>query len=157
MAKFQSLKYKRDLKNAQHFAFIQAFITALTAMGFTAARIVAKLAELVTAFGVEAQNGLRLDDMIAQLTDMGYSGLEKLSLIPGEVGASAVQNVGAYGVEAKDVIERVYTIDVESGKYCESCKNNTAAALAKSIEKPKMPEAPREKPKRENRMRFLEK
>ena len=57
---------------------------------------------------VEAQNGLRLDDMIAQLTDMGYSGLEKLSLIPGEVGASAVQNVGAYGVEAKDVIIRVY-------------------------------------------------
>lgn len=63
---------------------------------------------------VEAQNGLRLDDMIAQLTDMGYSGLEKLSLIPGEVGASAVQNVGAYGVEAKDVIQRVYTIDVET-------------------------------------------
>ena len=63
---------------------------------------------------VEAQNGLHLDDMIAQLTDMGYSGLEKLSLIPGEVGASAVQNVGAYGVEAKDVIECVYTIDVET-------------------------------------------
>ena len=63
---------------------------------------------------VEAQNGLRLDDMIAQLTDMGYSGLEKLSLIPGEVGASAVQNVGAYGVEAKDVIERVSTINVET-------------------------------------------
>ncbi|MBO6306202.1 MAG: UDP-N-acetylmuramate dehydrogenase [Paludibacteraceae bacterium] len=63
---------------------------------------------------VEAQNGLRLDDMIAQLTDMGYSGLEKLSLIPGEVGASAVQNVGAYGVEAKDVILRVNTINVET-------------------------------------------
>ena len=63
---------------------------------------------------VEAQNGLRLDDLSAHLTDMGYSGLEKLSLIPGEVGASAVQNVGAYGVEAKDVIERVYTIDVET-------------------------------------------
>ena len=63
---------------------------------------------------VEAQNGLRLDDMIAQLTDMGYSGLEKLSLIPGEVGASAVQNVGAYGVEAKDVIISVHTLDVET-------------------------------------------
>lgn len=63
---------------------------------------------------VEAQNGLRLDDMIAQLTDMGYSGMEKLSLIPGEVGASAVQNVGAYGCEAKDVIERVYALDVET-------------------------------------------
>ena len=63
---------------------------------------------------VEAQNGLRLDDMIAQLTDMGYSGMEKLSLIPGEVGASAVQNVGAYGVEAKDVIICVHTLDVET-------------------------------------------
>ena len=63
---------------------------------------------------VEAQNGLRLDDMIAQLTDMGYSGLEELSLIPGEVGASAVQNVGAYGCEAKDIIVRVNTLNVET-------------------------------------------
>ena len=63
---------------------------------------------------VEAQNGLRLDDMIAQLTDMGYCGMEKLSLIPGEVGASAVQNVGAYGVEAKDVIVRVNVLDMET-------------------------------------------
>ncbi len=63
---------------------------------------------------VEAQNGLRLDDLIAQLTDMGYSGMEKLSLIPGEVGASAVQNVGAYGVEAKDVIIRVHTLDIQT-------------------------------------------
>lgn len=63
---------------------------------------------------VEAQNGLRLDDLIAQLTDMGYAGMEKLSLIPGEVGASAVQNVGAYGVEAKDVIVRVNTLDIQT-------------------------------------------
>ena len=63
---------------------------------------------------VEAQNGLRLDDLIAQLTDMGYSGMEKLSLIPGEVGASAVQNVGAYGVEAKDVIVLVNTLDIQT-------------------------------------------
>ena len=63
---------------------------------------------------VEAQNGLRLDDLIAQLTDMQYCGMEKLSLIPGEVGASAVQNVGAYGCEAKDVISRVHTLDVET-------------------------------------------
>ena len=63
---------------------------------------------------VEAQNGLRLDDLIAQLTDMQYCGMEKLSLIPGEVGASAVQNVGAYGVEAKDVIVSVKTLNVET-------------------------------------------
>ena len=63
---------------------------------------------------VEAQNGLRLDELIAQLTDMSYCGMEKLSLIPGEVGASAVQNVGAYGCEAKDVIVAVKTLDVET-------------------------------------------
>ncbi|MCR5532337.1 MAG: UDP-N-acetylmuramate dehydrogenase [Paludibacteraceae bacterium] len=65
---------------------------------------------------VEAQNGLRLDDLIAQLTDMQYCGMEKLSLIPGEVGASAVQNVGAYGCEAKDVILRVNTLNVDTLK-----------------------------------------
>ena len=65
---------------------------------------------------VEAQSGLRLDDLIAQLTDMQYCGMEKLSLIPGEVGASAVQNVGAYGVEAKDVILSVKTLEVETLK-----------------------------------------
>ncbi len=63
---------------------------------------------------VEAQNGLRLDDLIAQLTDMNYCGLEKLSLIPGEVGASAVQNVGAYGGEAKDAILSVRVLDIQT-------------------------------------------
>ena len=65
---------------------------------------------------VEAQNGLRLDDLIEQLTDMNYCGMEKLSLIPGEVGASAVQNVGAYGTEAKDVIHAVKTLNTETLK-----------------------------------------
>lgn len=61
---------------------------------------------------IEADNGLVLDELIAQLCDMGLSGMENLSYIPGEVGASAVQNVGAYGVEAKDVISQVKTIQI---------------------------------------------
>lgn len=64
---------------------------------------------------IEAENGLVLDELIAQLCDMGISGLENLSYIPGEVGASAVQNVGAYGVEAKDVIESVRAISIADG------------------------------------------
>ena len=64
---------------------------------------------------IEADNGLVLDELIEQLCDMGISGLENLSHIPGEVGASAVQNVGAYGVEAKDVIETVRAISIEDG------------------------------------------
>ena len=64
---------------------------------------------------IEAENGLVLDELIAQLCDMGISGLENLSYIPGEVGASAVQNVGAYGVEAKDVIESVLAVSIADG------------------------------------------
>ncbi len=64
---------------------------------------------------IEAENGLVLDDLIAQLCDMGLSGMENLSYIPGEVGASAVQNVGAYGVEAKDVITEVRALDMSDG------------------------------------------
>ena len=61
---------------------------------------------------IEADNGLVLDELIAQLCDMGIGGLENLSYIPGEVGASAVQNVGAYGVEAKDVIDTVRALQI---------------------------------------------
>ena len=64
---------------------------------------------------IEADNGLVMDELIEQLCDMGISGLENLSYIPGEVGASAVQNVGAYGVEAKDVIETVRALAKEDG------------------------------------------
>ena len=46
---------------------------------------------------------------------------------------------------------------IKTGKYCDACKNNTANALAKSIEKPQAPEPPKPKPKKENKMRFLEK
>ncbi|MBR3618545.1 MAG: UDP-N-acetylmuramate dehydrogenase [Bacteroidaceae bacterium] len=57
------------------------------------------------------------DDFVAWAVSNGYGGVENLSLIPGEVGASAVQNIGAYGVEAKDVIAKVETIDLQSGAF----------------------------------------
>lgn len=55
--------------------------------------------------------GETLDDVIAECCRRGLWGLENLSGIPGEAGASAVQNVGAYGVEAADVIERIEAFD----------------------------------------------
>lgn len=56
------------------------------------------------------------DDFVAYCVERGYYGAENLSLIPGEVGASAVQNIGAYGVEVKDLISCVETVDVHGDK-----------------------------------------
>ena len=61
-------------------------------------------------------SGLELDSVIACCVRQGWYGMENLSLIPGDVGASAVQNVGAYGVEAQDVIEKVEAVETATGK-----------------------------------------
>lgn len=56
------------------------------------------------------------DDLVAYALGQGWYGLENLSLIPGEVGASAVQNIGAYGAEAKDYIQEVECMSLETGE-----------------------------------------
>lgn len=60
---------------------------------------------------VIAGSGVKWTDLVDWCVDHGYAGLENLAGIPGEAGASAVQNVGAYGVEAKDVIHHVECFD----------------------------------------------
>jgi UDP-N-acetylmuramate dehydrogenase len=56
------------------------------------------------------------DDLVAYAVKNGWNGIENLSLIPGETGAAAVQNIGAYGTEVKDVILSVETLSLENGK-----------------------------------------
>ena len=60
---------------------------------------------------IEVGSGVTFDDFIDWACSMRLWGTENLSLIPGEVGASAVQNIGAYGVEVKDIIVRVNCLD----------------------------------------------
>lgn len=64
---------------------------------------------------VEAGAGIIFDDFCAWAAEQELWGTENLSLIPGEVGAAAVQNIGAYGVEVKDIISMVNCFDVVTG------------------------------------------
>ena len=68
------------------------------------------------------------DDFVAYAVNQGWYGAENLSLIPGEVGASAVQNIGAYGMEAKDLIVKVEALDVTTGN--DSVFTNTECRYA---------------------------
>ncbi len=61
--------------------------------------------------------GVVFDDFCAWAAKEGLWGVENLSYIPGEVGASAVQNIGAYGVEVKDVIHKVYCYDTVEEEF----------------------------------------
>ena len=62
--------------------------------------------------------GMVWDDLVGESIRRGWYGLENLSLIPGEVGAAAVQNIGAYGAEVKDFIRRVWLFDLHTREIC---------------------------------------
>ena len=61
-------------------------------------------------------SGEVFDEVVEASLLAGLYGLENLSLIPGDVGASAVQNIGAYGVEAKDYIETIEAVEIATGR-----------------------------------------
>lgn len=75
-----------------------------------------RISERKNVIVLRVGGGLKWDDFVAYCTLNGFCGIENLSGIPGEVGASAVQNIGAYGVEAADTILRVEVVDLETGK-----------------------------------------
>lgn len=58
------------------------------------------------------------DDVVALAVKNRLYGAENLSLIPGDVGASAVQNIGAYGMEVKDLIVEVEAVEIATGEVC---------------------------------------
>lgn len=60
--------------------------------------------------------GISWDDFVKKSIDQNFSGVEALSIIPGTVGAGPVQNVGAYGVEIKDVLDEVIVYDLKESR-----------------------------------------
>lgn len=66
---------------------------------------------------VSADAGMTLDDVVSWCVAKDLYGLENLSAIPGTVGASVVQNVGAYGAEAKDYVDSVCVYDIQDNGF----------------------------------------
>ena len=82
---------------------------------------------------IEAQAGEIWHDFVLHTVALGLNGLENLSLIPGTVGASPVQNIGAYGVEAKDVIHSVRCFDLDTETFVELSNADCRFAYRESL------------------------
>lgn len=75
---------------------------------------------------VEIASGENWHEAVLWATENGWSGIENLALIPGSVGATPVQNIGAYGVEIKETLQSVQVVDMQTGEptefSAEACK-----------------------------------
>jgi UDP-N-acetylmuramate dehydrogenase len=65
---------------------------------------------------VTAEAGENWHELVLWCVSQNYGGLENLALIPGNVGTSPIQNIGAYGVEIKDIFQQLEALDIETGK-----------------------------------------
>lgn len=90
---------------------------------------------------IKAMAGENWHELVLWALDHGYGGLENLSLIPGNVGTAPIQNIGAYGVELKDVFVSCAAMDMESGELVgfdkEACKFDYRDSIFKNEAKDK--------------------
>ena len=82
---------------------------------------------------VTAGAGVVWNDLVNYAVQHDFAGLENLSLIPGTAGASPIQNIGAYGVELKDVFESCTAFEIATGKFKEFSHADCGFAYRDSV------------------------
>lgn len=82
---------------------------------------------------VRAGAGLVWNDLVNYCVDNEFAGMENLSLIPGSVGASPVQNIGAYGVELQDIFHSCRAFEIATGKIKVFSKEDCAFSYRESV------------------------
>lgn len=91
---------------------------------------------------VSAAAGENWHELVDATLAAGYSGLENLALIPGNVGAAPVQNIGAYGVELAERIRCVHAVDLDTGEMLrfdrEACQFGYRESIFKQTHKDRM-------------------
>jgi UDP-N-acetylmuramate dehydrogenase len=86
---------------------------------------------------VKAGSGVNWHQFVLHCIRNDYAGVENLSLIPGSVGASPMQNIGAYGVEIKDVFHQLEAMEIASGKLVNFGHDDCAFGYRESVFKNK--------------------
>jgi UDP-N-acetylmuramate dehydrogenase len=101
------------LGGGSNVVFRRDFPGVVIHIGFKGIEILHERGEDVV---VRAAAGESWHGFVQAMIDQGYAGLENLSLIPGSVGAAPVQNIGAYGVELREVFDELEAVDLETGE-----------------------------------------
>jgi len=96
-----------------------------------------KISEDENSVMIRAGAGVNWHDFVLHCLDKEYAGVENLALIPGSVGASPMQNIGAYGVEIKDVFHSLEALQIADGKEVVFNKADCAFGYRESVFKGK--------------------
>ncbi|MDO4691609.1 MAG: UDP-N-acetylmuramate dehydrogenase [Porphyromonadaceae bacterium] len=121
---FQECRYLH-IGEGSNLLFLANFHGIVLRSGITGIEV---LREDDKAVELRVGAGMVWDDFVAYCTERGYYGVENLSLIPGQVGSSAIQNIGAYGVEVERLITAVHTLHRRTGG--ERCFSREECAYA---------------------------
>jgi len=134
-SKFRTIK-KMVLGGGSNVLFTRNWLGLIAHMAIPGVQVESESSDTVQ---VSAGAGEMWHPLVMWAVERGYGGFENLSLIPGTVGAAPMQNIGAYGVELKDVFHSLEALELKTGKtvrfYREDCAFGYRMSIFKTEQK----------------------